>query len=102
MASKINITIDQGTTFSKTFEFVSNTLTLESANAVMRKHYTSTNVFSFSTTVSGSNVTIAMTANTTANIAPGRYMYDVRSVDTNNTVIRIVEGIATITPSMTR
>lgn len=102
MASKINITIDQGATFSKTYEFVSNTLVLTTANAVIRKHYTSTNAIAFAVEVDGANVTISMSANVTANIVPGRYMYDVRSTDNSNSVIRVVEGIATITPAMTR
>jgi hypothetical protein len=43
-----------------------------------------------------------MTANATANIAAGRYVYDLEVANTSGARIRYVEGIATVTPEVTR
>lgn len=45
---------------------------------------------------------LSMTAANTANIFPGRYVYDVLMMDSTNTFSRIVQGIMTVTPSVTR
>ena len=109
MAIKTNIVIDQGTTFQTSInvtdsEEVAVDLTGYSASAQMRKHYTSSNAFSFTTSISPSLgiVTLSMTANVTNTIAPGRYMYDCELTDTNGAVTRLVEGIVTVTPGVTR
>jgi len=43
-----------------------------------------------------------MSASVTANIAPGRYVYDTKITDMNNNVTRILEGIAEISPSVSK
>lgn len=109
MAIKANIVIDQGSTFQTTVnvtdvdENVVN-LTGYSANAQMRKHYTSLTSYQFTTTISPALgvVTLAMTANTTNTIAPGRYMYDCELTDPNGAITRLIEGIVTVTPGVTR
>lgn len=109
MAIKANIVIDQGTTFQTSINVTDEnddvvTLTGYSASAQMRKHYTSSNSFSFTTAISPSLgvVTLSMTANTTNTITPGRYMYDCELTDPNGAVTRLVEGIVTVTPGVTR
>lgn len=110
MATKANIVIDQGSTFSVTFDLTDENgepldLTNYSAHSQMRKHYTSTNSISFNCVTNGSNgnLTLSLTANQTNSISAGRYVYDVELTDlTNNTVSRIIEGIVTITPQVTR
>jgi hypothetical protein len=58
----------------------------------------------FSTTVDGNNgiITLSLTANQTANMVGGRYVYDVELTDASNSISRIVEGIVTVTPQVTR
>ena len=41
-------------------------------------------------------------ANTTSDIAAGRYVYDVAIKDTANTVTRVLEGIVNVLPQVTR
>jgi len=56
-------------------------------------------------TLGGANGTVLLTmsSNTTANIAAGRYVYDVEITGGEaNTVTRVVEGIVTVTPNVTR
>lgn len=109
MAIKANIVIDQGSTFQTSINVTDdddNVVNLSgySANAQMRKHYTSSNSFSFTTSISPTLgiVTLSMTANTTNSITPGRYMYDCELTDTNGAVTRLVEGVVTVTPGVTR
>lgn len=110
MAIKANIVIDQGTDFSATIDIVGSTgspfdLTDYSAAAQMRKNYASSSAaatFNCSTGPFG-QVTISLNNANTEVLEPGRYLYDVEitsSVD--GEVIRVVEGIATVTPGITR
>jgi hypothetical protein len=43
-----------------------------------------------------------MASEVTANIKPGRYVYDILMMDTTDVTIRIMEGIVTVTPQVTR
>jgi hypothetical protein len=109
MAIKSNINIDQGTTFSLVVEAVHDNnspidLTNHTANSQIRKHYSSTNSVSFTTNVNSSlsTVTLSLTSTQTANIEWGRYVYDVNITSNSGIVTRIVEGIATVSPRVTR
>jgi hypothetical protein len=109
MALKANITVDQGTSFSTSIDVTDEdgnivNLTGFTGAAQMRKHYTSTaqTAFTVSITAATGAVTLAMTANVTNNVAPGRYVYDCELTDTTGTVSRLVEGIVTVTPGVTR
>lgn len=108
MARKTHIIIDQGTTFSNTVtpKYANNVaidITGHSANAQIRKHYTSTNAISFSTTVnSNGTITFSLAANQTSNVAAGQYVYDINIISSSNTITRVIEGVATITPRVTR
>ena len=79
-----------------------------SASSQMRKSYYSSNATAvFVTTVYGTQgeIGLSLTANTTANIAPGRYVYDIliyNNSDRANTTLRILEGIINVTPSVTK
>jgi hypothetical protein len=109
MATKANLVIDQGTTFSTDLTLTDengDALNLNgySANSQVRKWYTSSNaaaVFSTSINVVSSIVTLSLTANQTSNLVAGRYVYDVELND-GSTTSRIVEGIITVTPQVTR
>jgi len=108
MAQKINIIIDQGTTFSTTFtvnddDGVPIDFTSYTGLAQMRKHYTSSNSTSFTVTANSTGVvTLSMSSNTTSNLVSGRYVYDVELTAAANTTSRIVEGIVTVTRQVTR
>lgn len=69
----------------------------------MRRHYTSSSFYSFSVTTSNTGVvTLTMTANTTDSVPAGRYVYDVELTDASNNISRVVEGIVTVTPQVTK
>jgi hypothetical protein len=110
MATKANLIIDQGTTYSVTLNLTDENgdsidLVGYTANSQIRKWYTSSNSMVFATslnTVDGT-VTLSLTSNQTNLLVPGRYVYDVELFNTvSNTYSRILEGIVTVTPQVTR
>ena len=112
MAAKANIIVDQGTTFSTQVTVTQangSPLSLQgyTAAAQLRKHYASANSTAFTVTISSNSQTgvinLELPANTTQTLAAGRYVYDLEIYSSaNSTVTRVVEGIVTITPGVTR
>lgn len=107
MAQKANITIDQGSTFSSGIDLLDDNdepvdVSSYTARGQIRKHYSSSNAVSFTTTLSNGSLVISLTATQTAAMSAGRYVYDLELVDPANTVMRILEGIVTVTPEVTR
>lgn len=111
MAVKVNLSIDQGSTFATTFNLTNEEtgeildLSTYSAAGQIRKHYSSSNAVSFVCTVNTSTgiLTASLTANTTKAMTAGRYVYDIELTESvSGAVSRVVEGIATITPEVTR
>jgi len=103
MATKANIVIDQGATFSTEIlltDDAGNTLDLSGYTGIsqIRKSYTSSSSTSFSVTLNSGMVQLNLTSTQTAAITAGRYVYDVFLTDSSNTVTRVVEGIVTVTP----
>jgi hypothetical protein len=109
MATKANIIIDQGTTFSTDIYLTDDNgdafdLTGYTGVSKMRKHYTSSNAQSFTVSLNTANgfVTLSLTSANTSDLTAGRYVYDVEVTSSSNVVSRIVEGIVTVTPQVTR
>ena len=101
-----NFVLDQGATFIKTFT-AKNTaggdvvISSGTTAAKLRQSiYSSNSIHDFSTSISGSNVTISMAATNTANVSADRqYVYDVEYTQSDtSTVERLAEGIVTISP----
>lgn len=108
MAQKVQLTIDQGTTFTKDFTFLDTNsdpidFSTHTANSQLRKTFTSTTAHTFTVGLfSNGQITLSMSANTTNAIVAGRYVYDVEVQSTTGTRSRLVEGIATVTPQVTK
>jgi hypothetical protein len=112
MAAYVELYMDQGATFNNII-----TLTDDITNAnlnisgyivrsQMRRSYYSTNasaniICTLTNAVSG-EVTLSLPANTTANIKAGRYLFDVETVDRDSNTVRVLEGIVTVTPRVTK
>lgn len=109
MATKANLVIDQGTTFSADLTLTDDNgdmlqLGGYTANSQMRKWYTSANpaaIFTTSINTTSSVITLSLTDTQTNNLTAGRYVYDVE-INNGSTISRIVEGIVTVTPQVTR
>lgn len=108
MAARVNIILDQGTTFNTEFSFTDDNdepidFSTYTANSQMRKSYTSNTAYSFTVSLANNGlITLSMNAATTSTISAGRYMYDLEVQDTANTRSRLVEGMVTVTPEITR
>ena len=80
-------------------------LTNFTAKSQVRKSYYSTSttaefIISINAPATGV-INMSLSSANTANIAPGRYVYDVVIKDTANTVTRVLEGIVNVTPQVT-
>jgi hypothetical protein len=110
VAEFVELTIDQGATFNTVITVndgtgVAQNLVGYVARSQMRKSYYSSSKSSFDVTVTTPNIgeiTMAMTAANTANLTPGRYVYDVEIDDGAGEITRIFEGIITVLPNVTR
>lgn len=111
MAAKANIVIDQGADFATTVTVTdvdNNVVDLSgyTARGQIRKHYTSSTAIAFSITFnsprSGGELVLSLSNTQTANMEAGRYVYDVELITSANVVSRLVGGIATVTPEVTR
>lgn len=111
MAIKANIVIDQGASFSAEIVLLDSDgdpydLTDHTITASMRKNYASSTAVDFTCTPRNDPTTgqmfISLDYQTTADLEPGRYLYDVVVEDLYGIKTRVVEGIATITAGITR
>jgi hypothetical protein len=109
MATKANLVIDQGTTFSTDLSLQDENgdilqLFGYTANSQIRKWYTSTTPAATFTTVVNTDtgvITLSLTSTQTSNLVSGRYVYDVE-VNDGSVISRVVEGLVTVTPQVTR
>lgn len=109
MATRADLFIDQGTDFTTVLTLTDENgtaLDLSNANssAQIRKNYTSLTYTAFDTSINSTSgeITLTLAADVTAGLEAGRYVYDVELVDGANSTTRIVEGVVTITPQVTR
>lgn len=112
MAAYVELYVDQGATFNTTINLTDD-VTNSAINVYgytitsqMRRSYYSTgitaNITCTITDTSNGEVTLSMTAANTASIKPGRYVFDVKSTDSTNITSRLLEGIITVTPQVTK
>lgn len=111
MATVYNLAIDQGTDFSTTIEVNDDTgsdrdLTGYTGRAQLRRSYHSVSNTAFTVTIdnpSEGEVVLSLSNAITANLRYGRYVYDVELVKTSDgTVERILEGVVTVYPEVTK
>ena len=110
MAGYAEITVEQGANFSTTINVndgagAGQNLTSYSVAAQMRKSHYSTTAVDFTVSITDAfdgEITMTMTSANTSNLTPGRYVYDLVMTSPTNIKTRVVEGIATVLPSVTR
>jgi hypothetical protein len=110
-AAYSNLYIEQNADFAATItidDVYGNLYDLNNytANSQIRKSYYSSNataIFNTSINVPNGTLSLELNANTTANIAAGRYVYDAIIINTvNNERIRIIEGVVDVSPCVSR
>ena len=111
MATVRNLVIDQGTSYSITItvsDANGNALNLSgyTVSGQMRKSYGAIGYVSFTTVINSPStdgeITISLAPNATSALRAGRYVYDIEIVGSDTKVTRVLEGIVTITPEVTR
>ena len=109
MATRVNIIIDQGTDFSTAINLTDSSgvnlnLTGYSAASQIRKTFSSSNSTAFTCTLTTANstLTLALNNSVTAAMSPGRYVWDAELTDGSGTISRILEGMVTVTPEVTK
>jgi hypothetical protein len=103
--------LEQGSSFNASIELddvagESFNLATYTASSQMRKSYYSSNAAATFTVSTGNNpllgiITISLDSANTANIYPGRYVYDVYLTNTQ-TRVRVLEGIVNVSPQVTK
>lgn len=109
MAGYAEIHIEQGANFSTVINVSDangyTNLTNYTASSQLRKSYYSSSANNLTVTISNAangEITMTMTSANTANLTPGRMVYDLLITSPTSVKTRVVEGIATILPSVTR
>ena len=111
MAAFTELNIEQYATFSTTVNVEDSqgtavNLSGYTAASQIRKSYYSTSANNLTATVTGianGEITLAMTAANTANLTPGRYLYDlVITAPTTGVKTRVVEGIVNVLAGVTQ
>lgn len=107
MATKANISIDQGSTFTTQISLTDASgnpldLTAYTAQAEIRTSYASINAVSFDVALSNGQVTLSLNSTATGQLTRSRYVYDVILTDSSNNITRVLEGVVYVDPWTTR
>ena len=112
MAAKLNLTIDQGSTFTQNVvvnDLSGNVqdLTNHTSRGAIRAEYEDATATVLLTTAiptpANGTVVLSLTAAQTEAIEAGRYVYDVELINSiTSTVTRIVQGTVTVYPEVTK
>ena len=110
MAAFTELLIEQGASFSTTVNVEDTAgaaidLTSYTAASQMRKSYYSSTYSAISSAITGTangEITLSMTSANTANLAPGRYVFDLVITAPTTIKTRVVEGIIVVSPGVTQ
>jgi hypothetical protein len=112
MAAYVELFMDQGATFNNvinlTDDFTNTPINLTSysiTSQLRRSYYSanaSANLICTIVNAPSGEVALFLSAANTANLKPGRYLFDVKTTDSYNVTNRILEGIVTVTPQITK
>tara|TARA_B100001029_G_C15063675_1_gene461081 strand:- start:7891 stop:8244 length:354 start_codon:yes stop_codon:yes gene_type:complete len=104
-----NLTMYQGASFEKTFTAKDEnsfnvSIDTGTCSAQMKKNYTTTNasfILTFTTALTGSNVTISANSTLTGAMTEGLHVYEVEYTQSDNvTKEKLVNGMITVLPEV--
>ena len=106
MANTVNLEVDQGITYSYSFEAqhangASFNVATYDLYAAFKKDFQTKTSNEIEANAVNSNVTLTIASNTTYLLTPGDYVYDVMAVDGSNNVFKLLHGMLHIVPSAT-
>ena len=112
MAAYVELFVDQGANFNNVINLTDDVTNLNVnvqgytvISQLRRSYYSanaSANITCYITNAINGEISMTMDANTTANIKAGRYLFDLRITDHDSIVSRVLEGIITVTPGISR
>ena len=110
MATIRNLFIDGGTTYSNIISVAGSTgsalnLTGYTVASQMRKSYSSSLAYNFTASIYDAEqgkIRLQLTSTQTEQIPAGRWLYDVEITSSSGTRTRVLEGIVTVTPEVTK
>lgn len=110
MATTVYLDVDQGSDFASIIDLENDdntaiNLTGFTVYSQFRKSYGSVNAYSFVASVYSATegkIQLSLLGSFTSSIRAGRYVYDVEIVSANNIRTRVIEGILTINPEVTK
>lgn len=106
MSSQANIYIDRGTDFRLTIElFDENDLDLPISNYTfygdMRKLYSTARAAEFEFQKANNDITIILDSDTTSQLVPGKYQYDILMKKPTGEISKVVDGLAFVISTIT-
>lgn len=112
MAAYVELYMDQGANFKNIINITDDVTNANvnisgySVSSQMRRSYYSANasaniVCTISDAANG-EITMSLAPANTSNIKAGRYLFDVETTDSTGFKTRIIEGIITVTPEISR
>jgi hypothetical protein len=111
MAQFVELDIDQGTDFSFNIDVTgddgspTNVTSYVFTSSIKKSYYSSSPTANLTVTIANSangNVVFSLNAATTSNIKAGRYLIDVKQKDAANLKTRLMEGVITVNPQVTK
>jgi len=106
----VELLIEQGATFSTTVNVEDtagaaiNLYSYTASSRMSKSYYSTSNTIITSTVTGNANgeITLSMTAANTANLTPGRSVFDLLITNTSTGIkTRVVEGIIVVSPGVT-
>lgn len=106
MSSQVNINIDTGTDFILTVELFNEAdfdLPIENYEFFgnIRKLYSTKLIAAFQFQKSDNNITLILSSDTTKQLVPGKYQYDVLMQKPTGEITKIIDGLAFVIPTIT-
>lgn len=107
----VELNIDQGTTFETSLDLTNddgstmNVTSYTFLSQIRKSYFSNTVTANITTTIvnaAAGNVKMSMTAANTANIKAGRYLYDLKMTSPSGVTTRVIEGIITISPQVSK
>jgi len=108
MATKANLNIDQGADWETVITLKEDGAAIDlqryTGAGQIRRYYTSSTAINIGVALSvpDGTVTLTLDSTTTNSMEPGRYVYDVELTNDLGLVSRIIEGILTVNPGVTK
>jgi hypothetical protein len=112
MAAYVELYMDQGANFRNVINLTDDVtnvnldITGYTVRSQMRRSYysvnPSANIVCTITDSPAGEITMSLDSANTSSIKAGRYLFDLETIDGNGFVTRVLEGIITVTPQVTR